>query len=58
MEGIMRTGRPILFSVILALSAAGAILTGPATASAATTHTHAVHTHSHLSVGLNVYYHT
>ena len=43
----MRTGRPILFSVILALSAAGAILTGPAIASAAATHAPAVHAHAH-----------
>lgn len=58
MEGIMRTGRPILFSVILALSAAGAILTGPAIASAAATHAPTVHTQTHIVVGPNVYYHT
>jgi hypothetical protein len=53
----MRTGRPIFFSVILALGAAGTILaTSPAIASAApqmrTAHVHVV-----TSVGPNVYYH-
>jgi hypothetical protein len=57
MEGIMRTGRPIFFSIILALGAAGTILaTSPAIASAAPL-APAAHTHVVMSVGPNVYYH-
>jgi hypothetical protein len=54
----MRTGRPIFFSLILALGAAGAVMASPAIASAAT---HApnigVHTNS-TTVGSDVYMHT
>jgi len=54
----MRTGRPILFSVLLALGAAGAVLTTPAIASASTkapaAHVQTVKT----LVGSNVYVHT
>jgi hypothetical protein len=54
----MRTGRPILFSVILALGASGAILASPAIATAST-HAPAVQAHTtHLVVGPNVYFHT
>jgi hypothetical protein len=57
MEGIMRTGRSILFSVILALGAAGTILaTSPAIASAST-QVPAAHVHHVMSVGPDVYYH-
>jgi hypothetical protein len=53
----MRTGRPILFSLILALGAAGTILaTSPAIASAAP-QAPAAHVHHVMSVGPNVYYH-
>jgi hypothetical protein len=53
----MRTGRPIFFSVILALGAAGTILaTSPAVASAAPK-APAAHVHVVMSVGPNVYYH-
>jgi hypothetical protein len=53
----MRTGRPILFSVLLALGAAGAVLTTPAIATASTkapaAHVQAVNT----TVGPDVYVH-
>jgi hypothetical protein len=53
----MRTGRSILFSVILALGAAGTILaTSPAIASAST-QAPAAHVHHVMSVGPDVYYH-
>lgn len=54
----MRTGRPILFSVLLALGASGAVLT---TTAIATTSTQASVTHvrtTNVSVAPNVYVHT
>jgi hypothetical protein len=57
MEGIMRTGRPILFSVLLALGAAGAVLTTPAIATASTKAPAAHVQAANTTVGPDVYVH-
>jgi len=53
----MRTGRTILFSVVLAFGASGAILASPAIAMAGT-YAPAAPAHTHIVVGPNVYLHT